>query len=417
MSEPAPQVSADTPPSRPRVKRRRGRTGMWAALAVVLVVVAIVGVGLSTSWYGLQKSSSSSTGCAAGVTLQGNGAQFVNPLLTTWTSAYGATSGNQVNYVDGGSGTGLTDFSEHPPLVDFAITDNPLTPAQRSTMPGQPLVLPIVGGALTILYNLPGVSGHLNLTGAVLADIYNGTITTWNDPAIAAINPGVTLPGSTIVPVIRSDPAGTTYVLTDFLSQSSAYWASHVGKGISVNFPKVPSETAAKGNSLVLSTVAKTSDALGYSDLTDVLTYSSALQYAAIQNPTGNYIVPTIGNTASAIADKVGSLTNVPNSTDTSGWFNVSMVNARGASDYPLTTFVYLYVYQATNLGFDPSVTRSQAVVQWLDFVLSPTAQAMANQSHPTQLYYAALPPSIVSVDRAGIQTMTFNGAAIPGCT
>ena len=114
--------------------------------------------------------------------------------------------------------------------------------------------------------------------------------------------------------------------------------------------------------------------------------------------------------------DKVASLASIPNSTDTQDWFNVSMVNAHGATDYPLATFVYLYVYQATNLGFTPSVTRSQVLVQWLDYVLSPTAQAMANQSHPTQLYYTALPASIVSVDQTGIQTMTFNGAAIPGC-
>jgi len=277
------------------------------------------------------------------------------------------------------------------------------------------LILPIVGGALTIIYNLTGLTGHLHLTGAVLAGIYNGTITTWNNAAVVALNPGVNLPSSTIVPVVRSDPAGTTYVLTDFLSQSSPWWASTVGKGISVDFPKVAAETAVKGNSLVISTVAKTSDSIGYSDLTDVLSYSGsgALNYSAIQNPAGDYIVPTIADTASAIADKVASLATIPESTDLKDWFNVSMVNAKGTSDYPLATFIYLYVYQATDKGFAPTMTKSQLIVQWLDYILSPAAQAMVSETTPSQLYYTALPAAIISVDQAGISTMTFNGAPI----
>jgi len=415
----APSESASA--SKPTVQRRRGRGGLYAVLAVVAVVIILVAVGYATNWYGLQKSSSTSTGtaCAKGVLLQGNGAQFVNPLLTAWTSDYGTQSGNQVNYVDGGSGTGLTAFSQHPPLVDFAVTDDPLTASEIGAMPGVPLTLPFVGGALTIIYNLPGVTGHLNLTGTILAGIYNGSITSWNNAAIATINPGVSLPSSTIVPVVRSDPAGTTYVLTDFLSQSSPWWSTNVGKGISVDFSKYapPSETAVKGNSLVLSTVAKTSNAIGYSDLTDVLTYSSPVQYAAVENPSANFIVPTLTNTASAIADKVASLPSIPASTDAKDWFNVSMVNAPGATDYPLATFVYLYVYQNTSHGFEPTLTKSQVIVQWLDYVLSPRAQEIAGESSPAQLYYTALPGAVLAVDRAGISTMTFNGAAIPACT
>jgi len=204
-------------------------------------------------------------------------------------------------------------------------------------------------------------------------------------------------------------------VLTDFLSQSSPWWASTVGKGISVDFPKVAAETAVKGNSLVISTVAKTSDSIGYSDLTDVLSYSGsgALNYSAIQNPAGDYIVPTIADTASAIADKVASLATIPESTDLKDWFNVSMVNAKGTSDYPLATFIYLYVYQATDKGFAPTMTKSQLIVQWLDYILSPAAQAMVSETTPSQLYYTALPAAIISVDQAGISTMTFNGAPI----
>ena len=420
---PEPGASPTPPPTeasgepKPVVQRRRSRSGLYAVIAVLIVIVILVAVGASTNWYGLQKSSTKpEAACSSGTELQANGAQFVNPLMTTWAGVYQAQTGNMVNYVDGGSGTGLTDFSQHPPLIDFAATDDPLTPLELSALPGQPLTLPFIGGALTIIYNVPGLTGHLNLTGSILAGIYNGTITTWNNAAIAAANPHVTLPSNTIAPVVRSDPAGTTYVLTDFLSQASAWWATNVGKGISVSFPKVPSETAVKGNSLVIKTVAGTSYSIGYSDLTDVLTYTTPLQYAAVQNPSGNYIVPNITNTVSALADKVASLSSLPASTNTSGWYNVSMVNAKGAGDYPLATFVYMFVYQEAKNGLTPSLVKSQIIVQWLHYILSPAAQAIASQTTPTPLYYAALPSAVISTDEAGISTMTYNGTAIPAC-
>ncbi|MGP8159136.1 MAG: phosphate ABC transporter substrate-binding protein PstS [Thermoplasmata archaeon] len=410
---PPPTPAPEAVGSLPVVRRRRGRTGLYAVMGVVIVVVVLVAVGASTNWYGLQKSSSTA-GCTSGVTVQGDGAQVATPLMGVWTTAFQGSTGNMVNYPGSGSGTGLTHFTSAS--IDFAMTDDPLTPAERTALPAQPLTLPFVGGALTIIYNVPGLTGHLNLTGAVLAGIYNGTITKWNSAAIAAINPGATLPSSTIVPVVRSDSAGTTYVLTDFLSQSSGWWASIIGKGISVDFSKYapPTETAVKGNSLVISTVSKTADSIGYSDLTDVLTSASPPQYAAIQNPAGSYIVPTLANTESAIGDKVASMSTIPASTG--DWFNVSMVKANGTGDYPIATFLYMYVYQATEKGFTPTLDKSQVLVQWLHWALS-TGQGLADESQPSQLYYAPLPQSIINVDDAGVQTMTFNGAAIPGCT
>ncbi len=174
---------------------------MYAAIGVVIVVVVLVAVGASTNWYGLQKSTTTAA-CTSGATLPGDGAQVATPLMGVWTTAYQGTTGNMVNYPGSGSGTGLTHITSTS--IDFAITDDPLTPAERTAMPTQPLTLPFVGGALTIIYNLPGLSGHLNLTGVLLAEIYIGNITKWNDPAIAAINPGVGLPAQTIYTVHRS---------------------------------------------------------------------------------------------------------------------------------------------------------------------------------------------------------------------
>jgi phosphate transport system substrate-binding protein len=379
-------------------------------LAVVVVVV-LVAVGYSTNWFGLEKSSSLAS-CSTGVTLHGDGAQIAVPLMSVWTAAFQTKTGNPVSYPGGGSGTGLSEFTST--TVDFAMTDDPLTPAETGALPSPALTMPFVGGALTIIYNLPGLTGHLNLTGPVLAEIYQGNVSTWNDPAITDLNPGVTLPSSPITTVHRSDNAGTTYVLSDYLSQSSAYWSSHIGKGISVSFPKTPGgEVAEKGNSLVISTVVATKYSIGYSDLTDILTASSPPQYAAVKNPAGSYIVPTIANTESAISDKVASMPSIPSSS--ASWFNVSMVNANGTTDYPIATFLYMFVYHATDKGFTPSLAKSQVLVQWLDWAVT-SGQPYADQTQPSQLYYAPLPASIVSTDQAGVSTMTFNGASIPAC-
>jgi phosphate transport system substrate-binding protein len=417
---PAAEAAPDTVPgasATPHVKRQRRHAPLIAVVLVIILVIAgVVAVGYEQKWFGSSPSKSAAA-CVSGLTLQGNGAQIVEPLMSVWTADYASATGNQVNYVDGGSGTGLTQFSESPPLLDFAVTDYPLSAAERGAMPSQPLTLPFVGGAITIIYNLPGLTGHLNLTGEILSQIYYGNITTWNNSAIQAINPGVALPAHTITTVHRVDAAGTSYVFTDFLSLDSPFWASTVGKGPLPAWPKAPAQSGVKGNSLMLSTVAGTSYTIGYSDLTDTLSYATPVQYAAIENPAGTFVTPTLANTATAISDKIASTQTAggfPSSTGS--WYNVTMVNANGTEDYPLATFIYLYVYQSGNAGFEPSLNRTQVIVQWLDYILSPGAQALVN-SASSELYYVALASPIVTIDQAGLSTMTFNEAALPACT
>jgi len=416
-SSTAPPPSSEVPPtppaSHPVVKRRRGRGAIYGAVAAVLVVLILVGVGYSTNWYGLQKSSAPPA-CSSGIALQGDGAQVATALMGVWTPAYHQLTNNTVNLPSplSGSGTGLSHFTAGS--LDFAMTDNPLTPAERLGLPTPALTLPFVGGALTIIYNLPGLTGHLNLTGSILAQIYIGNITTWNNSQIRAINPGVNLPAQTILTVHRSDSAGTTYVLSDFLSQSSAYWATTVGKGMSIQFPTAPKQTAVHGNSAVITTVTSNSYSIGYSDLTDILEAASPPQYAAIQNPAQNFIVPTIQNTESAILDKVQSMKSIPISAG--DWYNVSMVKANGTGDYPIATLLYMYVYQAASKGFDPSLAKTQVLIQWVHWAIT-TGQALTDETSPTALYYAPLPSSLVAVDQAGLQSITYNGASIPSCT
>ncbi|HTT34875.1 MAG TPA: phosphate ABC transporter substrate-binding protein PstS [Thermoplasmata archaeon] len=388
----------------PRIRRRQSRWGLYLVVGIILLAAIIGGVAYEEKWVGGSKPAAAGA-CPTGETLQGNGAAFIGSLAATWVANFNGASGDTVNYVAGGSGTGITDLTDKS--VDFAATDEPLTSAQVSAMPSPVLTLPVTAGALSIIYNVPGVPAGLKLSGPVLADIYLGTITSWNDPAIANNNSGVSLPSATITTVHRSDAAGTTFVLTDFLSQDSPTWANTVGKGTSVSFPKAPTQVGEKGNSALLTYVQTTADTIGYSDLTDVLTASTATNYAAVLNPTGNYILPNLTNTAAAIADR-SAVTTFPSALG--NWSQVSMVNAAGAQDYPLATFAYFFVYQAADQGFAPSLAKTQVLVDWLNWVLT------AGQSDATGLSYVPLASAVVHISQAGVQTMTYGGANIPSC-
>jgi phosphate transport system substrate-binding protein len=415
MSGPSSSSSGATPSpasNPPPVVRRKSNTLLIVAVIVVLViVVGGVGVAYEEHWIGAKPKS----GTCGPITLQGDGAQIAIPLVQAWDHAYTAQTGNQVNYPGAGSGTGITHFTSAS--IDFGIADNPLSSAQVAALPSPALTLPVTGSAITIVYNLGSsvpLTTHLNLTGSVLVNIWNGTVTNWDDSSIAALNPGVALPNATIYTVDRSGSAGTTYVFTSFLSKASAYWNHTVGQGLSVKFPAAAKQTAQSSNSALLSIVNSTQYTISYSDLTDVINLGSrAIGYAAIQNPSAAFIVPTLADTTSAIADGVASLGALPASASTN-WYNVSLINAKGAGDYPLATFVYLYVYQATDKGFAPTLLKSQVLVQWISWVVSTTeGQSYASGNN---LYYPALPNSVLQNDMTGISTMTYNGASIPSC-
>lgn len=398
--------STTVPERKPTVVRHRsGRAGTYVVVGVVLLVVILLAVGYEARWFGGSKAAAPGA-CATGNTLQGNGANFIAALASTWVAHYNSQTSNVVNYVAGGSGTGITDLEQK--TVDFAATEGPLSSSQAAGFSGPVLTLPVAGGTLVIIYNVAGVPAGLHLSGAVLAEIYMGKITSWNDPAIARNNSGLQLPSGTILTVHRSDAAGTTFVLSDYLSQDSPAWSSAVGKGISVSFPKAPLQDAIKGNSALLTYVQTTPNTIGYVDLTDVLASTTTTTYADMLNPSGTFVTPTAAATASAIADK-SNATTFPSASG--NWYNVSMVNAAGSGDYPLSTFAYFYVYQATDAGFAPTQVKSQVLVQWLHWVIG------AGQSDVSALNYVPIAPTLVALDSSGIASMTFDGHGIPACT
>jgi phosphate transport system substrate-binding protein len=408
-----PNVPAGTPPgstapetptpARP-VVRRRSRTGVLVAVIAVLIVVILVGVA-AYQFKLIPGTKTSTSACPTGVTLQGEGAGLLLELMSAWESGYNAQSSNYVNYNDAGSGAGLTALAAA--TVDFGVSDNPPNATQTSAFKSTVLTLPIVGGAVAMVYNLPGVTKPVQLSGPVLADIYLGTISKWNDPAIVANNTGLTLPNATILAVHRADAAGTTYVLTNMLSEDSSAWAAGPGTGETPVWPVIPNSIAEEKNSGILSYVASTPYALGYADLTDTLD-TPGMQYAKILNPAGAYVLPSLADTESAINDMSANIT-FPS--PASSWSGVSLVNSPVKGDYPLVTFAYFFVYQALNSGYSPSLPRSEVILQFLNWDLT------TGQNNAATNYYDPLPSSVVALDQTGLGTITYNGAKVPTCS
>jgi phosphate ABC transporter phosphate-binding protein len=276
-------------------------------------------------------------------------------------------------------------------------------------MPSPVMTLPVTAGALAIPYNLPGVTAPVHLTGVILAEIYLGTITSWNDPAITAINGGVTLPSDTIVTIHRSNSAGTTFVLTDFLSKDSPAWASAVGKSLQPSWPKAPSQLAASSNSLIMSDIKATSYSVGYVDLSDVLN-AQWTQVAALENPAGHYVLPSEASATAAITD-VSANTTFPAASDASAWVNVSMVNGPAPADYPLATLAYFFVYAAVDAGYTSTVQKAQVLIEWLDWTIG------TGQGYSTNDNYVPLTHALVQLDQTAIGQLTFGGKGIPACT
>jgi phosphate transport system substrate-binding protein len=395
--------NASSPSASPDTIVRKGgsgKAGLYAVVAVVVVVALVVGIGYSAGWFKASSGGASSTGCTlpASTPLSGAGSTLVAPLMFTWAAAY---SQSTVSYSSIGSGGGITDITQK--TVDFGASDAPLNPTQRGAISAPGVVtIPESAGAAVPIYNLPSVSKTLNFTGQVLAAIYLGDITTWNDPAIQALNPGTTLPTDSIVVVHRSDGSGTTFVWTSYLSSQNKTWKDTIGYATSVSWP---TGTGAKGNAGVTTTVKSTVDAIGYVDINYALT--NAVSFGAVQNPAGNNIIASISNIASAIADSHVVLPN-----GSGDWYNVSVLNAPGATDYPISTFTYLFVYKDLGWAYGSSytLTKAENLVDFLGWVVTQGQAASAG------LYYVPLSSDVVTADQATIHTLTYNNATIPEC-
>ena len=268
---------------------------------------------------------------AQGVDLTGAGATFPNPIYTAWTHAYDLATKVKVNYQSIGSGGGIRQISEQ--TVDFGATDGPMSDEELAKAKGGAIMhFPTVLGADVMIYNVPEITQPLKLTGSVIADIFLGKITKWNDTRLATLNAGVRLPSADILVVHRSDGSGTTYIFTDYLAAVSPEWSTIVGKGKEVKWPV---GLGAKGNEGVAGQVKQTPGSIGYTELT--YARQNKLPYAHVQNAAGKFVEPTIESITAAAAG-----VKLPPTTD----YRVSIVNAAGADAYPISSFTWLLVYR-----------------------------------------------------------------------
>lgn len=277
---------------------------------------------------------STATASAAGLT--GAGSTLVFPLMQNWISNFEIKEGIGVKYASVGSGAGIAQITAR--TVDFGASDAPMTPEQAAACNGC-VQIPWALSATGLGFNIPGVK-KLNLSGKVLAGIYFGKITKWNDPKIKKINPKAHLPGLTITPVFRSDGSGDTYAFTNYLSKISPAWKSEVGYATTVGFK---AGIGAKGNSGVTATVAKTPGAIGY--ISAFYLIAAGLHAAAVQNNAGNYELPNIPNIASAASSvkKLGS----------SNTISITNPPKKDKIAYPISTFTYAIMpHNAPQKGF-----------------------------------------------------------------
>ena len=304
--------------------------------------------------------------------LTGAGATFPNPIYTKWFDAYAKQTGVRINYQSIGSGGGIRQFMEG--TVDFGATDGPMTDEQIAAVKGNVLHVPTVLGAVVATYNLPIGKAELSFDGRLLADIFLGRVTRWNDGRIAALNPGVSLPAEDIIVIHRSDGSGTTYVFVDYLSKVSPEWKKRVGKATSVNWPI---GLGGKGNEGVTQQVKQSPGSIGYVEL--VYALSNGLPAAKIHNAAGALVPPTLKSVAAAAAGA-----QLPPDTD----FRVSITNAPGPDSYPISSFTWLLIRKE-----DPDTGRAKTIREFIGWMLEPPAQRMA-----ADLHYAPLPVPVIEL-------------------
>ena len=336
------------------------------AVTALAFVVAACGDSSRTA-----DTSAAAKAATSGVALTGAGATFPYPLYSKWFSAYAANTGVKINYQSIGSGGGIRQLSEQ--TVDFGATDAPMSDAELAKAKGGAILhFPTALGAVVLTYNLAAVSSPLALTGDVVAAIYQGQITRWNDARIAALNPGVTLPATDILVVHRSDGSGTSYVFTDYLAAVSPAWATKPGKGKEVQWP---TGLGAKGNEGVAGQVRQSPGAIGYVEL--AYATQNKMATARIRNANGEFVAPTIESVTAAAA---GAAAKLPANTD----YRVSIVNAPGAGVYPISSFTWIIVYATQT-----DAAKKKSLVDFLRWALAD------GQGMEAALDYAPLPESM----------------------
>jgi phosphate transport system substrate-binding protein len=333
---------------------------MWVALAAILIT------GIAS---------------AQQVLINAAGATFPYPMYSKWFDEYHKKFPNlQFNYQSIGSGGGIQQVTAG--TVDFGATDGPMNDMQmkefKEKRGSDILHFPTVMGAVVPIYNLSSVKQQLNFTPEALAGIFLGSIKKWNDPALTAANAGVSLPGTDIVVVHRSDGSGTTYIWVDYLSKVSKEWETKVGRGTSVNWPV---GLGGKGNEGVSGQVQQTPNSMGYVEL--IYAVQNKLGYGKVKNPGGAFIQASLGSVTAAAA---GAANDMPDD------FRVSITNAPGKDAYPISSFTWFLIPSKIQ-----DATKRKAITDFLQWMLKD------GQNMTEALAYARLPQPVIAKETKAV--------------
>lgn len=356
-----------------RVARSRLLAGTFL-LALAFVLAACGGGG--------QGGGSQGGGVEAAQSINGAGASFPAPIYTEMFQQLAGDQGIQVNYQSIGSGGGREQFVQK--TVDFGASDEPMKEDQEQEAGGNPLHIATVGGAVVAAYNLEGVD-KLNLTGEVLAGIFLGNITKWNDPAIAELNPDAQLPNAEIGVVHRSDGSGTTNIFTSYLSAASPAWKNGPGPGGEIDWPV---GIGGKGNEGVAGQVQQTPNSIGYVGLEYAI--ANGISYANIGKGAGNSVEPSVDTARAAI-----EAADIPNDLKVT----ISSTNPQGKGVYPITGLTWLLVRQQMD---DLAQCKAVAETAWY---VTHDGQKLAPDRN-----YVKIPDNVVSKDEEFIKSMEAEG-------
>lgn len=405
------------------------------AIVVVIIIVAVVGayavVSLgggktnvtstntvtsttgSTATLTSVTTSVSTSSVTSGMSLSGTlnmaGSTLVQPLMSSWTFAYTQVQPSvQANYQSVGSGAGITDFTHQ--TVDIGASDAPMTSAQYAALPATALTIPESISAVVPAYNLPGIKNGVNFTGNVLAEIFLGTITQWNDPQLVALNHGVTLPAHAIQVVHRSDGSGTMYAFTNYLTDSNAQWKSQVG--YSTN-PAWPLGLGCKGNEGVAGCIENTQYSIGPLEIAYAIQNPSLISWGQVKNAAGNFITATgcasASNCTSSTIEAAVSAGASGLPAGNAQWTPVSIINnilndTAAATAYPITTFTYLFIYQSQS-----NMNTAELAVGFIWWAVNHA------QTAGVPLGYIPLASDVVTLDDTTLQSITYSGTSV--CT
>ena len=360
-----------------------------AASAALVLGAAACGSCDDNSSSGSSSSSSGSSSAKVSGTVNGAGSTFAAPVYQQFGSQL-KDQGITLNYQPVGSGAGVAALAQG--TAQFAGSDPALAPEDKSTLKkGDPVQIPAFFGAITASYNVSGLKSGLKLDGQTLADIFQGKITTWNDPAIAKLNSGLKLPSGKITVVHRSDESGTTAGFTTFLSDYSSSWKSDVGTDKTV---KWPTGTGAKGNDGVAAAVKQTDGSIGYVE--EAYALANGFTSASIKNKSGAFIAPTLESTSAA-----GDGLDIPSD------LGISAINAPGKTAYPITSQTFLMTYKDPCKALGMKEGDAKALGAFFKYMLGD------GQSQLAQLKYAKLPSDLLSKAQDAASGLTCNGSSI----